>query len=140
MSTAENRVKETLTKETTSKKTPPRTCKRCGQTINTQTESWEIKHSEDGQYATGIQHVTCPVSPVLESLPAPVQVPGTAPHPVFVTMEQAAQILHVSKQTIRRRIREGELPAKRLKGGQTVLIDQKDVLALLEDIIPGTDI
>ena len=56
-----------------------------------------------------------------------------------MTMEQAAQILHVSKQTIRRRIRDGELPAKRLQGGQTVLIDQKDVLALLEDIIPGTE-
>ena len=114
------------------KNTPTRTCKRCGQPIHTQTESWEMKHSEDGQ------HVTCPTSPALESLPA--QVPGAAPHPVFVTMEQAAQILHVSKQTIRRRIRDGELPAKRLKGGQTVLIDQKDVLALLEDIIPGTDI
>ena len=135
MSAAENRVKET-----TPKKTPPRTCKRCGQPIHTQTESWEMKHSEDGQYATGIQHVTCPTSPALESLPAPAQVPGAAPHPVFVTMEQAAQIVHVSKQTIRRRIREGELPAKRLKGGQTVLIDQKDVLALLEDIVPGTDI
>lgn len=138
MPAPENRVRETMLKETTIKKTPPRTCKRCGQPINTQTESWEIKHSDDGQYATGIQHVTCPTSSALESLPA--QVPGTAPHPVFVTMEQAAQILHVSKQTIRRRIREGELPAKRLKGGQTVLIDQKDVLALLEDIIPGTDI
>ena len=121
-------------------KKTPRTCKRCGQPINTETESWEMKHSEDGQYATGIQHTICPASPALESLPAQAQVPGTAPHPVFVTMEQAAQILHVSKQTIRRRIREGELPAKRLKGGQTVLIDQKDVLALLEDIIPGTDV
>ena len=65
---------------------------------------------------------SAPQAPALESLPpTPAQVPGTAPHPVFVTMEQAAQILHVSKQTIRRRIREGELPAKRLKGGQTVL-------------------
>ena len=128
-------------------KKTPRTCKRCGQPIDTQTESWEMKRSEDGQYATGIQHVTCPTSPTLDSLPAsaivpitPYQVPGTAPHPVFVTMEQAAQMLHISKQTIRRRIRDGELPAKRLKGGQTVLIDQKDVLALLEDIVPGTDI
>lgn len=121
------------------KKTPPRTCKRCGQPINTETESWEMKHSDDGQYATGIQHVTCPTSPALQSLP-PVPATSTAAHPVFLTMDQAAQLLHVSKQTIRRRIRDGELPAKRLKGGQTVLIDQKDVLALLEDIVPGTDI
>ena len=121
------------------KKTPPRTCKRCGQPINTETESWEMKHSDDGQYATGIQHVTCPTSPALQSLP-PVPAPSTAAHPVFLTMDQAAQLLHVSKQTIRRRIRDGELPAKRLRGGQTVLIDQKDVLALLEDIVPGTDV
>jgi excisionase family DNA binding protein len=121
------------------KTTAKRTCKRCGQPINTQTESWEMKHSDDGQYATGIQHVTCPTSPALESLP-PVPASGAAAHPVFVTMEQAAEMIQVSKQTIRRRIRSGELPAKRLKGGQTVLIDQKDVLALLEDIVPGTDI
>ena len=123
--------------KTAEKKTPPRTCKRCGQTINTQTESWEIKHSDDGQYATGIQHVTCPTSPELQNLPPAT---STAANPVFLTMDQAAQLLHVSKQTIRRRIRDGELPAKRLRGGQTVLIDQKDVLALLEDIVPGTDI
>ena len=129
------------------KKTPPRTCRRCGQSINTQTESWEIKHSDDGQYATGIQHVTCPTSPELQSLPptSPTPAPqnwggGVSANPVFLTMDQAAQLLHVSKQTIRRRIRDGELPAKRLRGGQTVLIDQKDVLALLEDIIPGTEI
>ena len=121
------------------KKIAPRTCKRCGQPINTQTESWEMKHSDDGQYATGIQHVICPTSPELQNLP-PVPATSAATNPVFLTMDQAAQLLHVSKQTIRRRIRDGELPAKRLRGGQTVLIDQKDVLALLEDIIPGTDI
>lgn len=125
--------------EKTTKTTPPRTCKRCGQPINTQTESWEMKHSDDGQYATGIQHVTCPVSPALENLP-PVPAPASSAYPVFLTMEQAAEMIHVSKQTIRRRIRSGELPAKRLRGGQTVLIDQADVLALLEDIVPGTEI
>ena len=133
--------KPMLPSEKPIKKTP-RTCKRCGQPINTQTESWEMKHSDDGQYATGIQHVTCPTSPTLESLP-PTTASSTATsavHPVFVTMDQAAQLIHVSKQTIRRRIRDGELPAKRLRGGQTVLIDQKDVLALLEDIVPGTDV
>ena len=40
----------------------------------------------------------------------------------------------------RRRIRDGELLAKRLWGGQTVLIEQSDVLALLDDIMPGTDV
>ena len=90
-------------------------------------------------------YVTCPASPSLQALPSSTPAPqnwggGASAHPVFVTMDQAAQLIHVSKQTIRRRIRDGELPAKRLRGGQTVLIDQKDVLALLDDIVPGTDV
>ena len=132
----------------TEKRPPrPRTCQRCGQSINTQTESWEMKQSEDGKYATGIQHVTCPPSPELQSLspanPALQNWGGGArggQSPIFLTMEEAASLLRVSKATIRRRIRDGELPAKRLRGGQTVLIDQKDVLALLEDITPGTEV
>ena len=72
--------------------------------------------------------------------PAPILATSAAMNSIFLTVDQAAQLLHVSKQTIRQRIRDGELPAKRLRGGQTVLIDQKDVLALLEDIVPGTDI
>ncbi len=55
----------------------------------------------------------------------------------FIRMEDAAKMLSVSVDTIRRRIRSGELPAKRLRGAadggrQTILIDQADVLALLE--------
>ena len=60
--------------------------------------------------------------------------------PTFLTMDEAAALLRVSKATIRRRIRDGELPAKRLRGGQTVLIEQSDVLALLDDIMPGTEL
>jgi excisionase family DNA binding protein len=127
------------------KTSAPRTCKRCGQPIHTQTESWEMKHSDDGKYATGIQHVTCPVSPALQELPSSTPAPpllgaGGCHTPVFLTMDQAADLIHVSKQTIRRRIRSGDLPAKRIRGGQTVLVDQADVLALLEDITPGTDV
>jgi excisionase family DNA binding protein len=47
-------------------------------------------------------------------------------------MDEAAEFLRVSKSTIRNKIRSGELPAKRLKGGQTVLVEVRDVLALLE--------
>lgn len=113
-----------------------RTCQRCGQSINTQTDSWEMKHSEDGKYAQGVQHVTCPASPAIQELPTAAE-PAPS-RPVFVTMDEAAEMLRVSKATIRRRIREGELPAKRLRGGQTVLIEQQHVLALLEDIPPGS--
>ena len=52
---------------------------------------------------------------------------------VFLTIEETAKLLRVSVSTIRRYIRNGSLPAKRLKGGQTVLIDERDVLGLLED-------
>ena len=143
--------------EPTIKRPAARTCKRCGQPINTQTDSWEMKHSDDGKYALGLQHVTCPPSPELQALPpspsspslpfppregsplaAGVGSPGGGP--VFLTMDEAAALLRVSKATIRRRIRDGELPAKRLRGGQTVLIEQSDVLALLDDITPGTEI
>lgn len=127
------------------KKSTARTCKRCGQAINTQTDSWEMKHTDDGKYAVGIQHVTCPASPELQALP---QTPPSGPPelgrggltPIFLTMDEAAALLRVSKATIRRRIRDGELPAKRLRGGQTVLIEQSDVLALLDDITPGTEL
>ena len=118
-----------------------RTCQRCGQSINTQTDSWEMKHSEDGKYAQGVQHVTCPASSVLQEIhpvTAPTAVEAAPDRPVFVTMDEAAEMLRVSKATIRRRIRDGELPAKRLRGGQTVLIEQQHVLSLLEDIPPGS--
>ena len=129
-----------------------KTCVRCGRSLNTQTESWEMKTGEDGKYAVGIQHVTCPPKPEVSDLlevsdlaPAPPPAPAAeavpvSALPIFVTMDQAAEMIHVSKATIRRRIQSGELPAFRLRGGQTVLIDQKDVLALLEPIKPGTEI
>ena len=115
-----------------------RTCARCGQSINTQTESWEMKQSEDGKYASGIQHVTCPPAPKSEIYLPWNHRPRAGNAPIFLTMDEAAKLIHVSKGTIRNRIRSGELPAKRLRGGQTVLIDQRDVLALLEDITPGS--
>ena len=132
-----------MEKNTPAKAVRLRRCARCGQGINTQTESWEMKTGEDGKYAVGLQHVTCPPSPEIRDLPpAPPPAPEAAPAasvPVLVTMDQAAAMIHVSKTTIRRRIQSGELPAMRLRGGQTVLIDQKDVLALLEPIPPGTE-
>ena len=143
------------TEERPAKQPAPRTCKRCGQPINTQTDSWEMKTGDDGKYAVGIQHVTCPPSPETSGpMPQPPRMypsltgrgrrsrAGGGGHrlPVFLTMDEAAALLRVSKATIRRRIRDGELPAKRLRGGQTVLIEQAHVLALLEDITPGTDV
>jgi len=93
-----------------------------------------------------MQHVTCPQDPNTKDPkdpPTHPQAPGAKPPqdaPVYLSMDEAALLLRVSKGTIRNRIKSGDLPAKRLKGGQTVLVEKQDVLALLEDIIPGTEI
>jgi len=119
-----------------------RNCGRCGQSINTQTDSWEMKQSDDGKYATGLQHVTCPPSPEMQSLPTLNTSPAAAPSvmPVYLTMDEAATLIRVSKGTIRNRIKSGDLPAVRLRGGQTVLVEQHDVLALLEAISPTAEL
>jgi excisionase family DNA binding protein len=115
-----------------------RTCVRCGQEIQPTRDSWEM-HSSGG-----IQHVTCPASEEMKELPSlipqslPAQ-PHPAPSPVFLTMDEAAKLLRVSKDTIRIRIRQGVLPAQRLRGGQTVLIARADVLGLLEPIPAGEE-
>ena len=59
--------------------------------------------------------------------------------PNYLTVDEAAALLRANPATIRNRIRRGELPAKRLKGGKTILLDQRDVLALLEDAREGLD-
>jgi len=137
------------TTEPTIKRPTARTCNRCGQPINTQTDSWEMRHTDDGKYAVGIQHATCPPSPELQGLPPSPSLPfpnkegsALAPGvgPTFLTMDEAALLIRVSKPTIRRLIRSGDLPAKRLRNGQTVLIRKQDVLALLDDITPGTEV
>ena len=107
-------------------------CARCGQPVHREKESWK-------QVGSDVEHTTCPTSEALQSLPrlgagAAGSAPAPAAGPHFLTMDEAAEMLRVSVQTIRRRIRAGDLPARRLKGGQTVLIEQSDLLALLEDV------
>lgn len=116
-------------------KTAQKPCTRCGQPVDTQTNSFTLN---DGQ-AT---HTTCPISPELAALPPapPENVPSAADAaegrltPVFLTVAEAALLLRLSPQSIRRYIRQGHLPAKRVRGGQIVLIDKTDLLALLEDV------
>ena len=86
-------------------------------------------------------HASCPASPAAKAVPV-VAAAEAAARPQFLTMEQAAKMLAVSVGTIRRRIRTGALPARRLKGSAggglgTVLVEQADVLALLEPIGVG---
>ena len=121
--------------------TPARRCVRCGQPIHPRKDSWKMKNQE-------MQHVTCPAAPEDQTPKDPPTHPQESPAPnvaagytpVFLSMDEAALLLRVSKGTIRNRIKSGDLPAKRLKGGQTVLVEKQDVLALLEDIVPGTEI
>jgi excisionase family DNA binding protein len=104
-------------------------CAHCGRPIDVQNDAWRLLPGH--RY----EHLACPISPEMQSLPpVPVseaQGPGGG-SPRFISMDEAAEFLRVSKSTIRAKIRAGELPAKRLKGGHTVLIEIRDVLALLE--------
>ena len=119
-----------------------RPCTRCGQAVHPLKDSWNAT-------AGGIEHAVCPTSPEMRDLPAantipntarktgPLRDPAVAGMPVYLTIAEAAAVLRVSKDTIRNRIRSGDLPAMRLRGGQTVLIDLKEVLTLLEPIPVG---
>ena len=118
-----------------------RRCVRCGQPIHPRKDSWKMKNQD-------MQHVTCPAPAEAPEQKDPPTHPQASPTPnaaagytpVFLSMDEAALLLRVSKGTIRNRIKSGDLPAKRLKGGQTVLVEKQDVLALLEDIVPGMEI
>lgn len=100
-------------------------CPKCGRPV--------LKtHSFESYYNGGTvvyQHFTCPRSRALADLPS-----ITAPPSEYLTLTEAANLLRVSKSTLRQRIRRGMLPAKRLRGGQTVLVARQSLQALLDDI------
>lgn len=100
-------------------------CPKCGQQV-LRTHSFE-SYFNGGTVV--YQHFTCPRSRVLADLP-----PITAPPAEYLTLAEAAHLLRVSKSTLRQRIRRGMLPAKRLRGGQTVLVARQSLQALLDDI------
>lgn len=130
--------------KTTSAETRP--CTRCGQPIDTQRDSWRT-----GATSRDIQHTTCPTSPELAALPtvraediAPAPAVQCAtearlapPLPEFLTQSEAAALLRVHINTISNKIKSGELPALRMKGGRSLLLDRRDVLALLEPVEVG---
>ena len=51
--------------------------------------------------------------------------------PDFVTLTEAASLLHCSVSTVRGRIRSGALPAQRLQDGRKLLIERADLARLL---------
>ena len=110
-----------------------RTCARCGQPVDRVKDSYNVIGDQ-------IVHKSCPTSAAVKSLPA---VTHAKPGQQFIRVADAARMLSVSERTIERHIQAGTLPAKRLpssvsgKGRPTILIDQADVLALLEDYLPS---
>ena len=63
--------------------------------------------------------------------------PPTPDAPHYLTVQEAADLLRVNPRTIRNRIAAGTLPAKKLADSRKLLlVDQKDVLALLTDARP----
>ena len=56
--------------------------------------------------------------------------------PIYLTVEEATDLLRVEPRTIRNRIAVGTLPAKKLADSRKLLVDQRDALSLLADAQP----
>ena len=56
--------------------------------------------------------------------------------PAYLTVKEVAALLRVHTRTIKNRIRSHQLPAKKLTGSRTLLIDRRDALGLLTDAGP----
>lgn len=106
--------------------------------INTIAEACSISHGPDGVVL--YEYAVCPTSVALATLRtlqtthAELVDARSGSGPAWPPIAEAAALLRFSKPTIWARIRSGLFSAKRLLGGQTVLVDQRNMLALLEDI------
>lgn len=112
-----------------------RTCHVCGKTIPE--DGWG-----DYAYCTPdghdyIHHACDPEPPTLQPAPEPTPAPPGATHSPpdgFLTLKDAAALLDVSVMTLRRRIKDKTLPAFRLAGGQTILVQRAALLKLLHQL------
>lgn len=59
---------------------------------------------------------------------------SSPPTPCWITLNQAAEYLNVVPKSVRRYIADGQLPAYRLAGRQTIRIKVEDLDALLRPI------
>ena len=100
-------------------------CAVCGRRIND--NGWG-KHAYATDDGSAYIHHQCRPDPPIRAQASP-----TGPLiSEFLTLPQAAQLLGVSTQTLRRRIKARTLAAFRLDGGQTILIERAALLALLK--------
>ena len=53
--------------------------------------------------------------------------------PAFLTVEQVAELLHVSPKTVFNMTRDGRLPARRLPGSRRYLYVRQEILDLLDE-------
>jgi excisionase family DNA binding protein len=51
----------------------------------------------------------------------------------FLTVEQVAELLHVSPKTVFNMTRDGRLPARRLRGSRRYLYVRQEILDLLDE-------
>lgn len=60
--------------------------------------------------------------------------------PELLTIEQVAEYYQTSKDTVRRWIREGVLPAYRIGSGRgAIRVKRDDMLSILKPILPGEE-
>lgn len=71
--------------------------------------------------------------------PAKLRETPNSARPVLLTMDEVAELLRVHKNTVANYIKDGRLAAVKMREGRTVLIDQRNALALLEPVKAGKD-
>ncbi len=64
--------------------------------------------------------------------------PGLAPYPPIMTTAQAAELLSVHVEYLRRMVREGRIPAHRFPGGREIRFVRDELIAWVADQ-PGYD-
>lgn len=110
------------------------TCSICGGDIRDDGDDGEVGWSQSA-FCTAdgsrfihyeCQHIEQPSRPA----PPPPKVDPSQ----YLTLPAAAQLLGISTQTLRRRIKAGTLAAFRLAGGQTILLERAALLRLLEPL------
>ena len=107
----------------------PKKCSLCGSKIPE--DGWG-KHAYCTADGSRYIHHKCRPAPA----PAPPAGRAAPPEPNadYLTLPDAAKLIGVSASTLRRRIKNGSLPAFRLDGGQTLLIERAALLRLLRPL------
>lgn len=113
------------------------TCAVCHQPINTNGWGQYAYCTPDGREYIHHECRDAAPEPTPEHLPNRSQKDTRDTHNApseFLTLSDAARLLGVSSQTLRRRIKNGSLPAFRLAGSQSILIERAALFLLLRPL------